>query len=301
MKRKRKILVGLLAFVFGGVCVGIAGSLIIGSQLSASAHQSVPAPPPALHFETVEFPSADGATIRGWYRHSDDAIACVLLFHGVRSHRGEMLSRAEFLVHQGFSVVLIDFQAHGESSGESITFGSREAANVDAAVAFVRSRAPNIPLVALGFSLGGAATVLSTSVQEFDGLILEAVYPTITQAITNRLSMRFGALGPWLTPLLTGQLSWRLHVAPAQLAPVDAMPHVTCPVLVIGGADDKRTRQEDTRTLFHAVSAPKELWLIPGVAHENFHHAVTSEYEARILDFLHRILSSSGRTTTQKT
>lgn len=301
MTRKRKILIGLLVCVFGGIGVAIVGSLMVGRQLSAPTHQSVPPPPPSLQFEMVEFPSADGAVIRGWYGHADDAIACVLLLHGVRSHRGEMLSRAEFLVQQHFSVVLIDFQAHGESSGEAITFGYREAANVDAAVAFVRSRTPHIPLVALGFSLGGAATVLSASVQEFDGVILEAVYPTIEQAIANRLRMRFGAFGVWLTPLLTWQLAWRLHITPDQLAPLDAIHSVTCPVLVIGGIDDQRTRPEDTQALFRAVSAPKELWLIPGVAHENFHHAVTQEYESRILGFLYRIFPPSVQKMSQKT
>lgn len=274
---------------------------MVGSQLSAPTQQSVPAPPPQLGLEAVEFMSADGSTIRGWYGRADTAIACVLLLHGVRSHRGEMLSRAAFLLDHDYSVLLFDFQAHGESPGDAITFGYREAANVDGAVAFLRSRIPDVPLVALGFSLGGAATALSASVQEFDGLILEAVYPTIEQAIANRLRMRFGSLGDWLALVLVGQLQWRLHIAPAQLAPLDAMPHVTCPVLLIGGSDDQRTRQEDTRALFHAASAPKELWLIPNVAHENFHHAVGAEYERRILAFLSRLFPASGRTVPQKT
>lgn len=40
--------------------------------------------------------------------------------------------------------------------------------------------------------LGGAAVVLCSVRQEFDALILEAVYPTIKQAVANRLRMRFG-------------------------------------------------------------------------------------------------------------
>jgi alpha-beta hydrolase superfamily lysophospholipase len=296
MIQKRKILVGLLVCVLGGISAALVGSLMVGSQLSAPVPQSVPPPPAHLHLEPMTFPSSDGGIIRGWDGHAHDATACVLLLHGVRSHRGDMLSRAEFLMQHRFSVLLIDFQAHGESSGEAITFGDREAANVDAAVAFVRSRTPHTPLVALGFSLGGAASVLSASVQEFDGLILEAVYPTIEQAIANRLRMRLGPLGAWLTPLLTGQLAWRLHVTPQHLAPQHAIQRVICPVLIIGGVDDQRTRQEDTEALFHAVSAPKELWLIPNVAHENFHHAVAAEYEQRSLTFLSRLFPVSGQT-----
>lgn len=68
------------------------------------------------------------------------------------------------------------------------------------------------------------------------------------------------------------------------------MPRLTCPVVIIGGIDDQRTLPEDTRALFAATSAPKKLWLIPGVAHENFHHAVPEEYERKILTFLARAL-----------
>ena len=255
-------------------------------------HQSIPAPPSHLNFEAVELSPVAGSLIRGWYGQTVDAKACVLLLHGVRSSRLEMLGRAEFLLRKGFSVLLIDFQAHGESSGEAITFGYLESANVDVAAAFIRSRTPDIPLIALGFSLGGAAAVLSASAQEFDGMILEAVYPTIEKAVANRLRIRFGTMGGWLTPMLSRQLYWRLRVTPDRLSPLEAISRVTCPVLIIGGIEDQRTRQEDTKTLFNAVSGPKELWLIPGVAHENFHHAVSEEYEQRILAFLQRVLAT---------
>lgn len=275
-----------MGILLGIFCIGILVSIIIGNRLIAPTNQSVSPPPERLNLESVEFVSSTGIPICGWYGHSDDARACLLLLHGVRSHRGEMLSRAEFLLRHGYSVLLFDFQAHGESPGDAITFGYREASDVDAAVAFIRSRRPGIRLGAIGFSLGGAATVLSSGVQEFDALVLEAVYPTIGKAIANRFQMRFGSPGVWFTPLLTWQLKWRLHIDPGQLAPILVMPRLACPVLIIGGTDDQHTRQEDTESLFAKASAPKELWLIPGGAHENFHHAVPEAYEQRILTFL---------------
>ncbi len=41
----------------------------------------------------------------------------VLLLHGVRADRREMLNRARFLKEEGYSVLLIDLPSHGESDG----------------------------------------------------------------------------------------------------------------------------------------------------------------------------------------
>ena len=53
-----------------------------------------------------------------------------------------MVDRALFLRDAGYSVLLIDFQATGESPGDVITFGWRERLDVLAAVDFLRRALP---------------------------------------------------------------------------------------------------------------------------------------------------------------
>ena len=53
-----------------------------------------------------------------------------------------MLGRAEFLHRQGFAVLAPDFQAHGESPGEHVTFGARESLDAAAALAYLHARRP---------------------------------------------------------------------------------------------------------------------------------------------------------------
>ncbi len=85
----------------------------------------------------------------------------VLLVHSIRSNRVEMLSRARFLNEQGYSALLIDLQAHGETPGDRITFGARESEDVKAAAAYLRNMFPGERLGAIGVSLGAAAIVLA--------------------------------------------------------------------------------------------------------------------------------------------
>jgi alpha-beta hydrolase superfamily lysophospholipase len=68
----------------------------------------------------------------------DAGRGAVLLLHGVRSYRRSMLSRAIFLHDIGYSVLLINLQAHGESAGKRITLGYLESRDVVAAREFLR-------------------------------------------------------------------------------------------------------------------------------------------------------------------
>src|SRR4029079_3179884 len=110
----------------------------------------------------------------------------VLLLHGVGANRGAMLNRAEFLHDAGFTVLAPDFQAHGESEGEHVTYGARESLDAAAAVAYLYAVAPSERVGVIGVSMGGAASLLGLGPVRANAFVLESVYPTIRQAVSNR-------------------------------------------------------------------------------------------------------------------
>jgi len=277
----RRLIVGSLALVL----LSLVATWQVGSSLTAPAPAAFRPPEGLLPLDDVELASESGARIRGWFLSGTPGRGAVLLMHGVRANRLSMASRAAFLRRAGFSVLLIDLQAHGESSGPAITFGHLEALDARAATAHLRTRLPSERIGALGSSLGGAAAVLGSPALEVHALALEAVYPNVENAIANRLEIRLGPAGRWLTPLFSLQLRLRLGIPAGALAPVEGIRAVRCPVLVVAGALDRRTSSSDTDALFAAVTAPKELWVIPGAAHVDFHRFAPAEYERRIETF----------------
>jgi alpha-beta hydrolase superfamily lysophospholipase len=206
-----------------------------------------------------------------------------------------MVRRAEFLRQAGYSTLLIDFQATGESAGEAITFGWRERFDVLGAVQYLETRIPDRPIGVIGVSLGGAATLLATPPLHIDAAVLEAVYPSIDRAIVNRLEMRVGPLGRVATPALLLQLQPRLGVAPADLKPVDHIAQLGCPILVVAGSADRHTTVDDTQILFAAAREPKDLWLIQGAAHVDFLDFAGDVYKHRILAFFARAFAQPPR------
>lgn len=292
---RRWILIGmsacLAAVILGAIGVG---ELLTGpaptavDSLAGSLSTDFPVEPVRISVNTGSRDTDGG--VHGWLKRGVRGGDMVLLVHSIRSNRVEMLSRAKFLNAQGYGVLLIDLQAHGETPGDRITFGIRESEDVEASVAYLRENFPSERIAAIGVSLGAAAIVLAQHALRLDAVVLESLHPTIEEAVENRLRLHLGELGPALSPLLLSQLSFRLDISPGELSPITRIGDLNAPLLLISGTDDRHTTVAETRRLFDAARQPKEMWIVPGGGHFNMHAYAGKEYEDRILDFLERYL-----------
>lgn len=263
--------------------------LAVGWLLAHPVQTRIGNPPADLNAQPVTFASDSGAHVHGWWCPIENGPGAVLLLPGIRANRLSMVDRARFLRRAGYSVLLIDFQATGETKGDHITFGWKESRDVLAAINFVRQINPTGRVAIIGSSLGGVAALLATPPLKVDSLVLEEVYPTIEIATRNRMENYLGAFGKILTPVLLKQLQWRLGVSASQLCPVDHIAKVACPVFIMSGEKDRNTRPTNTRMLFESARSPKELWFVPNAGHVDLHRAAREDYETRVLATLARM------------
>lgn len=148
--------------------LGIVAVLII-PMLDAFVRQSiypapqvrVPSPPPAPISEvTLPISTGDRIVAWGW---SDPALApgrpAVLFFHGNGENLATMHMAGLFddLARLGVAWLAVDFPGYGRSTGTPSEEGLR--ATADAAVAWMRERHPDRPLVLCGWSLGAATAI----------------------------------------------------------------------------------------------------------------------------------------------
>src|SRR5205823_6379497 len=206
-----------------------------GCVLARPARSRVGSAPASLGAETVTFPSQSGSVIRAWLSPGQRGAGAVLLLHGMGANRESMLGRARFLHRAGFTVLAPDFQAHGESPGQHITFGALESLDAEAALAFLRTSAPGERVGIIGVSMGGAATLVGSKPLPADALVLESVYPTFKDAVADRLHTWLGPLGflgSAVTPALIQLVAPRIGIDPARLRPIEAIGNVTQPLLL---------------------------------------------------------------------
>jgi len=286
-----KVLVRPLALALA--ILALAAALIewvAFGTLAAPVPRAIGAAPAELQAVDVSFPSTSGTTIHGWLSQDAAGHGAVLLLPGVRADRRNMLSRAEFLHRLGFSVLLIDFQATGESRGKRITFGDLESRDVTAALDYLHHTLPHERLGIIGVSVGAAAFVLARGRPRVDAVVLESMYPTLRQAIADRLRVHFGAWSVALTPLICWQFKRRLAIDPERLRPIDRIGQIYAPLLLIHGTRDEHTTLAEARAEFAAAAQPKQFWAVEGAAHSNFHGYAKPQYEERVGRFLTRCL-----------
>jgi uncharacterized protein len=250
-----------------------------------------------LHFRRVDFLSANGVRLAGWYGEGKGGpgTATIIVCHGWAADKGDMLGLSESLRASGFDVLVFDLHGWGESARGPVTFGDREMGDILGAVRFVKEqrsvRAHRIGLI--GFSMGAAAAIRATAQSpDVDALVADASYARL-DVQAGRFFQRFaGPLWPlvyvparWFGERLTG-------TAIGTISPLHVIGRIAPrPILIIHGTRDRVIDVDDARQLYRAAGPPKTLWLIEGAGHsETRRLATAAHWDARVSGFFHEHL-----------
>jgi uncharacterized protein len=282
MYTRRLVFIGLAVVALGAVLAAASGQM-----LTRPARVKAPVVPPGLRAHAVEIP-VPGGHVAGWLAVGETGKGAVLLLHGLRSSRLQMVARAKFLQAAGYTALLIDLPAHGDSTGDRMTFGVTESAAIRATLDYLQQSAPGERVAVVGVSLGAASLVLGGAAPVPSAVVVESMYPTLREAVANRLEMRLGPHGRLLAGPLLWQLPLRLGLAESELRPIERIASLAVPIAVASGTQDQHTTWPETLRLFEAAASPKELWSFDGAAHVDLHRYAPTLYEQRLLTFLAR-------------
>ncbi len=301
MRYKR--LVRLSLFVFAGYLIGcaIAGVLLTEGALKPGrrpvTHRAEAAALVAKEFgaalQDAQVTAADGVALRGWFaRPANSNGGAILLLHGVSDNREGMGGYALLFLRHGYSVLLPDARAHGESGGDLATYGVLESGDIAAWASWLRREHRASAVFGFGESMGAA--LILQAVQEnqaLNAVAAESAFASFREIAYDRLGQRFGAgegLGRTLfRPIVeVGMLyaRWRYGVDLEQASPEDAVAGSRVPVLLIHGAEDDNIPPRHSQRI--AARNPRiRLWLVPGAGHGGAVGAAPKEFEKRLLEW----------------
>jgi len=289
MSRRRRLALRML------ISLLVVGCLLVGSwftfrvrreQLMGMRPRRVPVVRPAdselAPLRDVEFRSADGLLLRGWYAPSKNG-AAIVLAHGYAANRTQLLPEARVLMRAGYGALVFDFRAQGESEGDRLSFGDWERRDVRAALDFVAAQrdVDAARLGILGFSAGSApVAMVAADDPRIRAVVIEGTYTSMKDALHDQ-SGRLGWL--WSTPaLLLLRASGidvnavRTDTAVARLSPR--------PLLLVHGDQEPDYVQASMRKLYAAASQPKRLLVVRGAGHGKYMKAQdAAAYEHELL------------------
>ncbi len=210
MSQPRRVLT-LIGRVLGGITGGYLGYVALrGSRLlvqpevrpfvpDAEGGPSTPADL-GLDYEDVRFKTDDGVTLGGWLvPAARETRAAVILMHGFSGHRLPELAFFVPWLQRRYHVLQFDFRGHGTSDASMITLGTRERADVAAAVRFAESRGLG-PLALMGISMGAAIAILAAPDLPVAAVVADAAYAELRHPIASRLRASgypLAELGSW--------------------------------------------------------------------------------------------------------
>ena len=244
----------------------------------------------------VAFTAPDGVRIKAWLAVSDVSRAAVVVAHGHGGNRHTTLAYASFLFPR-YSVLLPDLRGHGESDGDLTSVGYHERLDLIGAARFLRDLGYG-PVGVLGISMGAATAILAAA----DSPDISAVVADSSFACL-RYAVREGARRRGYPRPITGSLAYlscltaalRLGHPLRAADPIQAVSAIAPrPLLLIHGQSDDLILVEDAQALYAAAREPKELWVLPNVAHARALEAAPDDYRDRVLGFLGRTLAEDA-------
>jgi dienelactone hydrolase len=278
---RRLLLLGVAA-VFA-IVVLLPTSIAYVVTHALRAH--VPTPNLGAPYEEVEFRTADGLLLKGWYIESRNG-AAVISFPG----RASSQERAEFMARHGYGVLLFDRRGEGESEGDPNLFGWQGERDIHAAVEYLQSRPDVDPqrIGGIGLSVGGEmmieAAAESTALKAIvsEGGSGRSVRDLIANPGWSWDEIPSFSVATAATALFTD------NVPPADLQSL--VPKMSAAAFFIYGEKGQPVEEPANRAFYEAARGPKEIWEVPGSGHMGGTKAQPQEYERRVVAFFDRWL-----------
>lgn len=298
-------IVALLLIAIAIAFIGLA-LYIVNTLIRPQRHEYfIPITPSVLDLpaEEVNFSPLHGDhLVRGIYIASPDATTTVIISPGYRRGLTDVLGMCKHLWTAGHNVLAFEYYGHGSVVGVPVTLGYREVNDFLGAVAYARQRAPEARIGALGYSMGGAVSIMgSAQTPEVLAVVADSAFAShwsaIEMAVRQTLHLpantfrRAMKVLRWITDkVLAARAGYHFHqVEPwreiARLAPR--------PVLLIHGLSDTVIHPDDSVQLYQAAGRPKALWHLPDTEHIKGYFSDSVKYTTRVIAFFERYLKQS--------
>lgn len=215
--------------------------------------------------------------LHGWWLPATSPSTDVLLhLHGNGENIGANLGYAQQFHQLGFSVLLIDYRGYGCSEGD---FPTEAQVYQDAQAAWnylVQERGIDPQKIfVFGASLGGAIAIdLAVRNPEAAGLIVESTFTSMRELVDEQ----------GIYALFPKNLLLR-H----KFDSISKVKSLQMPILLIHGTHDLIVPTIMSQVLYDAITAPKQLFLVPGAGHNNVVSVAGVQYQQIIQQFIAQV------------
>lgn len=275
----------ILAIGYAGAYVAVTG----GKKIPLTFRPETAGVP----YEPLELRSRDGVALKGWFVPAESPSRRTLVFcHGWGANKGEVLRNTHALRRDGYNLLYFDFRCCGESGGERLSVGVLEAADLDAALEWLRAARPEDSVAVYGMSMGAMVAFGGLVRHPFlKAAVLDSPYLSHDQALARYAWAKFRLSYYPFMPIVFFWVRRWLGTDPQAISPERLAGRVgDRPTLIICGENDVIATPAIGRALLDVLQGPKELWVVPGARHGKCGETAGDEYRRKLSAFYSRNL-----------
>jgi len=288
--RGKAVVVTLAVLIFSLSTLSVVGGFLLARALGSDQGGETIDPTRFLgNAQALDFATSDGSSHNGWFFPGLRGAPLVVICHGYRSSREEILTLGTSLQQHRYNVFAFNFAGHGESPASYTTLGYREAEELQAALDMLSQRTDiDTQRIGLwGYSLGAyAALEVATRAPAVKAVVADSVYPHPTALLQAELRdfpvfSTVSVIEFRLLSLFVGGFGGDLNSDLNALAGT--------PKLFIA-ADDAPELAAMTRQLYGSAPGPKDLMNLPRTNMSALIAEERREYENVVVSFFLRSL-----------
>ncbi len=216
-----------------------------------------------------------------------------ILAHGWHNNKTTMAIYGELFHDLGYNVLIPDNRAHGDSQGNIIGYGWLDRRDYSQWLnQIIETNGKNSDIIMYGMSMG-AATVLSVSGEsdlpsQVKAIIADSSYTSLLEETKHEAGNMYNL--PWfpLVNITSGISKVRAGYFYGEASPLKQVAKSSRPTFFIHGSADTFVPTKMVYSLYHALNAPKQLWIGAGSEHVQTFHDHPIEYRYKIQSFLNQ-------------
>lgn len=242
--------------------------LLLGFRAPRIIEHKTPASS-GIAFESLSITTQNNRLLNAWFLPKSRESACVIVMHGWGGNAALMLPVCLPFLDAGLNVLVLDARGHGRSEDDRFSSLPKFAEDVAACIDWLHGQPDrwNGRLVLLGHSVGAGAVLLATSQDERVDAVISIAAFSHPRSMMQRYLQRFPSP---LRALIIQQVQRTIGHSLDEIAPLNTVRRITCPVLIAHGLDDDTVPADEARKIMaNADRHLASLLLIDGAKHDS--------------------------------
>lgn len=235
--------------------------------------------------------SFDGLKLHGTWFPQEECKKVVICFHGYTSQgMKDYIGLSGYYLKNGYSMLLVDERAHGQSEGTHIGFGCLDRHDALKWINWVIGKCgENVEILLHGTSMGGATVLMTSGLElpkQVKGIVSDCAFTSPKEVFSHVLKSMYHIpafpimqIADFMNRKLSG---YGLDECNAERE----VKKAEVPILFIHGSGDTFVPCSMCETIYKNCASPKKKLIIEGAAHAESYYKDTKAYENALTEFI---------------